>query len=152
MTGPVLLLQNICMRRGDQVTLDVPHLALGAGEILALMGPNGAGKSTLLEVAALLRRPESGEIWIGGERVSRRTERAFRRHLAMAFQVPLLFDVSVLENVAAGVRFRGAGRKEAERRALSWLSRFGVEPLAGRRARALSGGEAQRVSLARLCG
>jgi tungstate transport system ATP-binding protein len=119
------------------------------GEILAIMGPNGAGKSTLLYVAALLRRPQNGEVWIAGARATRRIERALRRRTAMVLQEPLLFDVSVVANAASGLRFRGVRRHDAERRARAWLERFGVAHLAPQNARTLSGGEAQRTSLAR---
>lgn len=147
--SPALDLRGVEIRYGGRLTLTVPTLAVGAGEIVALMGANGAGKSTLLHAAALLRRPDAGEVAIGGERATRRTEHALRRRTAMVLQAPLLFDVSVLTNAASGLRFRGIGRKEAERRAEAWLDRFGVAHLAGRNAKALSGGEAQRVSLAR---
>lgn len=146
---PALVLRGVEVRYGDRAALSVPSLAVAAGEVLALMGANGAGKSTLLHAAALLRRPEAGEVFVGGERATRRTERTLRRRTAMVLQAPLLFDVSVLENAASGLRFRGVGRRDAERRAEAWLERFGVAALARRNARALSGGEAQRVSLAR---
>jgi tungstate transport system ATP-binding protein len=147
--SPVLRLGGITVRYGQRVVLDLPELAVAVGEVLALMGPNGAGKSTLLHVAALLRRPETGEVWIGGERATRRTARTLRRRTAMVQQEPLLFDVSVLANAASGLRFRGVGKGEAERRARVWLERFGVAHLAAQKARTLSGGEAQRTSLAR---
>jgi ABC-type sugar transport system ATPase subunit len=146
---PALALRGVEVRYGGRVTLAVPDLTVGRAETVAMMGPNGAGKSTLLHVAALLRWPEAGEVRIGGERAARRAERALRRRTAMVLQAPLLFDVPVLANAASGLRFRGVGRREAERRAGDWLERFGVGHLAGRNARALSGGEAQRVSLAR---
>jgi len=148
-TGSVLELRDVTVRRGGGFTLDIPCLALAPGEILALMGPNGAGKSTLLEVAALLRRPDSGEVLVDGVPVTPRIVRERRRRMAMVFQAPLLFHVSVLENVAAGLRFRGMPRRGAQQQARHWLGRFGVDHLAGRSGRALSGGEAQRVSLAR---
>lgn len=147
--APVLCLHAVEVRQGARVTLRVPDLLVPAGEVLALIGPNGAGKSTLLHVAALLRRPERGEVWIGGERAGRRGTRRLRRRIAVVFQSPLLFDVGVLANAASGLRFRGVPRREAERRATLWLERFGVGHLAGRGARSLSGGEAQRVGLAR---
>jgi len=125
------------------------ELIVAPGEVLALMGPNGAGKSTLLQVAALLRLPDRGEIWLSGERATRGTRRRLRRETAMVFQAPLLFGTTVLANAASGLRFRGLPRREAERRALGWLERFGVAHLAARDARSLSGGEAQRISLAR---
>ena len=146
---PVLELRGVRVLRGGRVALDIPALALAPGEILAVMGPNGAGKSTLLEVAGLLRRPDAGDVLIGGERVTPRRERALRRRMAVMFQAALLFDVTVIANVAAGLRFRGVPRREAERRAREWLERFGVAHLANRSGRALSGGEAQRVCLAR---
>lgn len=147
--SPVLRLSGIVVRYGQRVVLDLPELAVAPGEVLAVMGPNGAGKSTLLHVAALLRWPEMGEIWIGGERATRRTARALRRRTALVQQEPLLFAVSVLTNAASGLCFRGIGKSEAERRARVWLERFGVAHLAARKAHTLSGGEAQRTSLAR---
>src|SRR5215207_1190429 len=147
--GPVLRLSGVIVRFGQRVILELPELTVAPGEVLAIMGPNGAGKSTLLHVAALLRRPERGEVWIAGERATRRSERALRRRTAMVLQEPLLFDVSVVANAASGLRFRGMRRCDAEHRAKAWLERFGVSHLAARNARTLSGGEAQRVSLAR---
>ena len=147
--GPVLRLCGVTVRYGQRVVLDLPELTIAPGEVLAVMGPNGAGKSTLLHVAALLLRPQRGEVWIAGERATRRSERALRRRTAMVLQEPLLFDVSVVANAASGLRFRGERRRDAEQRAREWLERFGVGHLAARNARTLSGGEAQRVSLAR---
>ncbi|MGH2534416.1 MAG: ABC transporter ATP-binding protein [Thermomicrobiales bacterium] len=147
--GDVLRMVGIEVRRDRRAVLDVPELTVAAGETVAIIGPNGAGKSTLLQVAALLVWPDAGEVWIGGEVATRRGTVALRRRLAMVFQSPLLFDVSVLENVASGPRFHGVGRREAKERARDWLTRFGVDALADRPARAISGGEAQRVALAR---
>jgi tungstate transport system ATP-binding protein len=127
----------------------LPKLDVAAGEVIAIMGANGAGKSTLLHVAALLRRPQTGEVWITGECATPRTSRRLRRSTAMVLQEPLLFDVSVLANAASGLRFRGERRQEAERRAGRWLAQFGVGHLAALNSRTLSGREAQRVSLAR---
>lgn len=146
---PVLRLTAVEVRRGARPTLAVPSFAVAPGEIVALTGPNGAGKSTLLHVAGLLLRPEAGEVAIGGERATKRSAAVLRRRIAMVFQDPLLFDVSVLENAASGLRFHGMKRRAAEDRARAWLARFGVAALAERRARSLSGGEAQRVALAR---
>ncbi len=147
--GPVLRLSGVTVRYGQRMVLELPELSIAPGEVLAIMGPNGAGKSTLLHVAALLRRPERGEVWIAGERATRRSERALRRRTAMVLQEPLLFDVSVVANAASGLRFRGMRRCNAEHRARAWLERFGVGHLTTRNARTLSGGEAQRTSLAR---
>jgi tungstate transport system ATP-binding protein len=88
-------------------------------------------------------------VTIGDEIVSPRTMSKVRRHVAMVFQSPLLFDVSVLANASSGLRFRGVPRREAEERARRWLERFSVAHLERRGVRGLSAGEAQRVSLAR---
>ncbi len=146
---PPLALRDVQVCSRDRVVLEIPHLHLGEGEVLSLVGPNGAGKSTLLQVAALLRRPDAGQVLIRGERATRRSISRLRRRVAVVFQDPLLFDVGVLTNVAAGLRFRGVPHRDAEQAAAAWLARFGVGHLADRHARALSGGEAQRVSLAR---
>jgi tungstate transport system ATP-binding protein len=146
---PVVRFAGVEVRRGGRPILRVPDFRVEPGEILALIGPNGAGKSTLLQVAALLLAPDAGEVWIDGERATKRNSAALRRRSAMVFQSPLLFDVSVLENVTSGLRFRGVRRKDAEAAARRWLDRFGVGHVARRGSRTLSGGEAQRVALAR---
>jgi tungstate transport system ATP-binding protein len=147
--APVLRLCDVTVRYGDHLVLDVLDFAVAPGEVVAIMGPNGAGKSTLLHVAALLQRLVTGAVWIEGERATPRNTRRLRRRTAMVMQDPLLFAVSVLANVASGLRFRGVRTPEAERRARTWLAQFGVDHLATHNARTLSGGEAQRVSLAR---
>jgi tungstate transport system ATP-binding protein len=116
---------------------------------LTLIGPNGAGKSTLLLCMAALVRPEHGQITYRGQLVRPTRALAYRRRIALVLQDPLLLDASVDRNVAAGLAFRRLPREEARRRTATWLGRLGIEALAGRQARTLSGGEAQRVSLAR---
>ena len=148
MTGQILRLDHVVVREGDRTVLDVTGLSLAAGETLALIGPNGAGKTTLLHVAALLRQPNIGTVTILGQTASSNAA-TLRRALSVVFQNPLLFDVSVVANAAAGLRFQGRPRQEAERRARTWLERFGVGHLSDRKARSLSGGEAARVALAR---
>jgi tungstate transport system ATP-binding protein len=148
-SGPVLALRDVVVRAGGRVILEVTAIAMAPGEVVALLGANGAGKTTLLHVAALLRWPERGVVSIGGQDATARNAAVLRRSLSVVFQDPLLFEVSVLDNAAAGLRFQGLSRSEARRRAQFWLQRFGVDHLARRRARTLSGGEASRVALAR---
>lgn len=143
-----LAVRDLVVRRGGVVTLDVPAFDVAAGETVAVLGPNGAGKTTLLEVLALLERPSAGVVLFDGQPASVGAL-ALRRRLALVLQEPLLLDTTVLENVETGLRFRGVPAAERRRRAEAWLERFGVGGLAGRSARRLSGGEAQRVSLAR---
>jgi molybdopterin-binding protein len=141
-------LKGISVRRDGRTVLEVGHLAIEAGEVLAILGPNGAGKSTLLQVAALLSRPRCGEVLFDGAPV-KGDSLAVRRRLAVAMQDALLVEGSVLENVALGLKLRGAGRKARAQAARAWLARFGIGELADRPATRLSGGEAQRASLAR---
>jgi tungstate transport system ATP-binding protein len=119
------------------------------GEVLAVMGPNGSGKSMLLQSLALLQ-PASMEYYFAGRLVSLPQEGlALRRQMAVVFQQPLLLNARVFDNVALGLRLRRRPRKEVEEQVGQWLGRLGVAGLARRQARTLSGGEAQRVSLAR---
>lgn len=149
MTLPILELRRIDVSADNRTILAIDDFALGAGQSIALVGPNGAGKTTLLHVAALLRPAESGSVVINGQTVTAANARALRRSIAVVFQDSLLFSVSVMANTAAGLRFQGMERKEAESVAREWLRRFGVDHLERRHARGLSGGEASRVVLAR---
>jgi tungstate transport system ATP-binding protein len=143
---PVLAARDLVVRRGDRIVVRVPRLDLTRGETLVLLGPNGAGKSTLLLALALLL-PSEGVLRFAGDPV--RDVIAARRRMGVVLQRPLLLDRDVLANVVLGQTLRGRERAAAERGALEWLGRLGIGHLAKRPARALSGGEAQRVSLAR---
>jgi len=146
--APKLALRGVVVQRGGRDVLTVDALSVDGGEVLAVIGPNGAGKSTLLQVAALLLRPQRGEVRFDGAAVGADTL-GLRRRLALAMQAPHLVQGSVLDNAALGLALRGVPARQRRERARAWLRRFGVEALAARAANRLSGGEAQRVSLAR---
>ena len=134
------------MERGGRTVAAADHLAVDAGEILAILGPNGAGKTSLvLGLASLLAM--HGDVRFAGARVE--DPLAFRRHIGVVFQRPLLLDRSVLANAALGLSLRGVPRREADERALQILQRLRIAELADRSALRISGGEAQRVSIAR---
>jgi tungstate transport system ATP-binding protein len=145
----ILTAENLRIRRGGVQVLDLPGFSVAAEEKVAVVGPNGAGKSSLLLGLACLLKRESGTISFQGEPVTQGGETDYRRKIAMVFQEPLLFDTTVLDNVAEGLRIRGKGREEARDSARDSLELFKVGHLSGRSAHKLSGGEAQRVSLAR---
>jgi len=145
----LLQVENLVIRRGGVTVLDLPRFTIGTEEKVAVIGPNGAGKSSLLLGLACLIEREQGTIRFQGDEVTPRRENDYRRRIAMVFQEPLLFDTTVLDNVAEGLRIRGVGRSEARHRAMESLELFKVPHLAERSAHKLSGGEAQRVSLAR---
>jgi len=146
---PVIALAGVRVAHGARAVLDVPALAVQAGETLGVMGPNGAGKSTLLRVLGLLEPPSAGTVRFRGEVVTPAQGLAVRRRMASVFQEPLLADTTVFDNAAMGLHFRGVTRAAARPRVEAWLERFGIAALADRQARTLSGGEAQRVALAR---
>lgn len=140
---------DINVKLRGRVLLDVKRIGLNKGEIFAVIGPNGAGKSTLLRVMALLQVPHKGEVYFKGEKVMPKDRIRIRRKMAVVFQEPLFLDTTVLENIALGLKIRGINPHEAREKAEYWLERFKAEKLKNRWARSLSGGEAQRVSLAR---
>ncbi|MCL4535240.1 MAG: ABC transporter ATP-binding protein [Bacteroidetes bacterium] len=150
MSEAILRLEDIALRRSGGLVLSDISLELYRDEMLTLLGPNGSGKSTLLHVIGLLRRPNHGTIYFHGQPVPWDGDLlSLRRRMATVFQQPLLLDTTVAGNVALGLRLRGVSNAEAQPRVGSWLDRLGIASLAGRSARQLSGGEAQRVSLAR---
>jgi len=141
--------RNLLVLRGKHPALQLDHLEILRGEVLAVVGPNGAGKSTLLLTLARLLKPKQGEVLFDGKPTSAESDTVYRRRIALVMQDPLLFDTSVFENVASGLKFRGVSQDEVKRKVPLWLERLGVAHLSKRRASQLSGGEAQRVSLAR---
>ncbi len=145
----LLEVENLKVKRGGVQVIDLPAFSVKAEEKVAVIGPNGAGKSSLLLGLACLVGRESGRISFQGTEVTSRDETVYRRRIAMVFQEPLLFDTTVLDNVAEGLRIRGTRRSEARALGMESLELFKVGHLAGRSAHKLSGGEAQRVSLAR---
>jgi tungstate transport system ATP-binding protein len=149
MSGALLEARGVRVSKKGRIILDVERFGVGPGEIVAVLGPNGAGKSTLVQVLGLLERPAAGEVVFRGRAVARREEGAIRNRLACVFQTPLLLDTTVRDNVELGLRVRGVPPRDRGRRAEAWCARLGISDLAARRARTLSGGEAQRVNLAR---
>ena len=134
------------------------EFTVGPGTTAALIGPNGAGKSTVFDVIAGLLAPDRGDVRVGDESVLRAGGTAqdmwvptHRRGVALMAQEPLLFPhLNVLDNVAFGPRASGAGKAMARRRALAWLREVDARAFAQRMPDELSGGQAQRVAIARV--
>lgn len=145
----MIQIRDLLVQRNGRDVLKIHSLDIQRGETLAVVGPNGAGKSTLLLALAQLLKPVRGEIHFNGRALQDLDELEYRRAISFVFQSPLLLDMSVEQNVALGLRFRGVSKEETRERANRWIKALGIESLAKRKASQLSGGEAQRVSLAR---
>jgi ABC-type sulfate/molybdate transport systems ATPase subunit len=145
-SAALLELRDVVVVGAGREILSVPRLALRAASTTAVLGANGAGKSTLLRVAGALLAPRAGRLILDGAPAS---EHDVRLATAAVLQRPLLRRGTVQANAETGLRFRRVPRAIARERAKAWLDRLGVGDLAQRPAHTLSGGEAQRVSLAR---
>ncbi len=139
--------ESVRVSRGGAVTLEVPDLTIRGGRVTALLGPNGAGKSTLLRAVAALDRAQQGRILLDGAVVRR--GRATYERVALAFQSPVFVAGTVRANLDLGLRLRKVPPLERAARIDAATASLGVSHLLDRNARRLSGGEAQRVNLAR---
>jgi tungstate transport system ATP-binding protein len=147
---PVLEARDLSVIYGSRQVLDIPYVDICPNKVMAIIGPNGSGKTTLLLCLALLLKPNTGQILFEGQNVSDgHTVTRMRRRFAVVFQEPLLLNTTVRDNVTLGLKLRGIPHQEIKKRTDHWLERFGIAHLAERSARTLSGGEAQRASLAR---
>ena len=139
---------------GQTPALRGATLTVGQGEILAVMGPSGSGKSTLLHCLAGILVPDHGEVWFAGQRLdtlgeNRRSDLR-RDRFGFVFQSgQLVPELTAEENVALPVLLSGRRRKPALAQARPWFERLGLDGLEQRRSGELSGGQAQRVALAR---
>jgi tungstate transport system ATP-binding protein len=145
----ILEVKDLLVYRGKKKVLELKQLEVEPGEVLAVIGPNGAGKSTLLLSLSQLLKPVRGQFFFQGRQVDHRSAKRFRQHIALVLQEPLLLDATVFENVTTGLRFRHLSRHEISERVDLWLERLGISHLRDSSAKRISGGEAQRVSLAR---
>lgn len=139
--------------RFDRLAIGVA-LAVASGEVVALVGPSGAGKTSVLRAIAGLLPLTTGRIAVDGTVFEDTTTGEYvppeRRSLGVVFQDALLFPhMTVLDNVASGLRFTGTSWVIARTRAREWLARIGIEELADAMPAVLSGGQAQRVALTR---
>ena len=145
----LISIRDLLIQRNGRDVLDIGSLEVQRGETLAIVGPNGAGKSPLLLALARLIKPARGQMTFNGTLISQMDDLEYRRKISFVFQDPLLMDMTVEKNIALGLKFRGTDKEETRARVGKWSKAMGVDSLLGRRAGQLSGGEAQRVSLAR---
>ncbi|MFC1914480.1 ABC transporter ATP-binding protein [Chloroflexota bacterium] len=142
---------NLCQHHGAQEILKSINISVDRGEVLALIGPTGAGKTTLLRLLDLIDLPTSGKIYFDGTDITTSTENRLelRRRIAFVLQKPVVFNMSVYDNVACGLKWRGISRSTIREKVNNILEIVGLSVFSDRNARTLSGGEMQRVAIAR---
>lgn len=151
---PLLVADGLRLSFGPTTALADASLEVRAGEVLALMGPSGSGKSTLLHCLAGILRPDAGRVRYDGQDLTAMTDAersALRRSdFGFVFQFgQLVPELTCEENVALPLRLSGTGRREALATARRWLDRLEVPEVARKRPGQVSGGEGQRVAVAR---
>jgi tungstate transport system ATP-binding protein len=147
----MIRIEAVSKKFGDAEILKKIDLTIQKGEIFTLIGPSGSGKTTLIRLINLLDIPTSGKIVFDGTDTSaqEKAQILVRRRMGMVFQKPAVLNTTVAENVAFGLKFRGVEKSQIEKRVRDALDLVGLNDFSSRRAITLSGGEMQRVSLAR---
>jgi putative ABC transport system ATP-binding protein len=151
---PLLTATGLRKVYGPTVALDDAGMTVDSGEIVAVMGPSGSGKSTLLHCLAGVVRPDGGSVGYGDRDLTTLSDRelsALRRtEFGFVFQFgQLVPELTGLENVALPLRLNGARRRAAQRQAAAWLDRLEVADVAQKRPGEVSGGQGQRIAVAR---
>ncbi|MFD0417107.1 ABC transporter ATP-binding protein [Streptomyces sp. NPDC127108] len=152
--GSLLTADGLRKTYGPTTALDGAEFSIHPGEIVAVMGPSGSGKSTLLHCLAGIVRPDAGEITYNGRSLAGMSDTALsalrRSEFGFVFQFgQLVPELTCLENVALPLRLNGAKRRDAERTALTWMERLEVDDVRDKRPGQASGGQGQRVAVAR---
>jgi tungstate transport system ATP-binding protein len=142
-------MSGVTAYRGPRKVLDIERFILNQGEMVSILGPNGAGKSTLLQVVNTLLPYRSGTLRLFGRDVVPAEALAIRRRSALLFQEPLFITDTVFNNVALPLRIRRVSESCVREKVVKALRMMRCEHLAERSAHSLSGGEAQRINLAR---
>ncbi|MFD7132707.1 ABC transporter ATP-binding protein [Streptomyces sp. NPDC059894] len=152
--GSLLAAENLRKAYGPTLALDGAEFSIHPGEVVAVMGPSGSGKSTLLHCLAGIVTPDSGSITYDGQELTAlgdaRRSALRRSEFGFVFQFgQLVPELTCVENVALPLRLNGTPRKQAERTALAWMERLEVDDLRAKRPGEVSGGQGQRVAVAR---
>ena len=142
---------NLCQKYGERDILRNVNLRIERGEVFALIGPTGAGKTTLLRLIDLIDMPTSGKIYFDGvdTAASAKVRLGMRRRMAFVLQKPTVFNLSVYDNIAYGLKWRGVGGSSLREKVSQIMEMVGLSEDKNRNARTLSGGEVQRVAIAR---
>ncbi len=145
----LLKLKDVTKRYGEITALDGVSFEIMEKEIFTVLGPSGSGKTTMLRIMASIDEPTSGEMFFGGDIIDDNNRSQARKKSTLVFQKTVLFNTTVYKNIAYGLKLRGFSKKETEEKVKDALSLVKLSGCEKRLARKLSGGEQQRVSLAR---
>jgi molybdopterin-binding protein len=142
---------DLGQKREKRETLKKINIRVERGEVRALIGPTGAGKTTLLRIIDLLDEPAEGQIFIDGTDIyaGEKKKLEIRRRMAFILQKPVVFNTSVYDNIACGLKWRGIDKHRSREKVDQVLETVGLSQYSKRNARTLSGGEMQRVAIAR---
>ncbi len=147
----MIQLHEISKSFGDRLVLNNITAEIPSGKIFTIIGPSGQGKTTLLRLINLLDTPSTGHITVNGvPLLNQKNSTETRRKMGMVFQTPVAFNETVAANIAMGLKYRGVAKEEIKKRVLEKIDEIGLSGYEHRKARTLSGGEMQRVSLARV--
>ena len=150
----MIRIENLTKQFGELKVLKGVNLEVERGEVISIVGPSGAGKTTLLQLIGTLDKPTGGKIFFDGEELSRMNNRrlaTFRnKHIGFVFQFhQLLPEFTALENITIPALIAGRDRKEAEKEAMELLRIMNLKERAGHKPSEMSGGENQRIAVAR---
>lgn len=141
---------NLSKYYGERKVLDNINLSVNKGETLGIIGPTGCGKTTLLRIIDLLDEPSSGKILLNGDDITYdKNGMKYRRKMAMVFQKPVVFKGTVFENIYYGLKVRGMSKESSIDKISDLLDSLSLSNYEERESSTLSGGETQRIALAR---
>ncbi len=148
----MIKLEHVSKSFGDRLIIDSIDAEIPQGKIFTIIGPSGQGKTTLLRLINLLDTPSDGEIFFNGISLKKypKNNTDIRRKMGMVFQTPVAFNETVATNIGMGLTYRGISKSEIQGLVAEKLDEIGLSGYENRKARTLSGGEMQRVSLARV--
>ena len=146
-----ITISNLVHQYNGKTVLDIDYLSFTRGSIYAVLGHNGSGKTTLLTILGLLLKPSAGKVFFEGKDIYLHSASitAMRSKISTVIQNPLLFDTTVENNIAYGLKIRGIPKADRKRTVHDCLQLVGLEGFEKRKAKELSGGEAQRIAIAR---